>query len=187
MASGGYPGDYATGLPIRGVEDVDGDVEVFFAGAQRTPEGALVTSGGRVLCVVAKAPSLAEARARALRQRRAHCLRGRALPHRHRRASGRRGRAGVIPATMQLGVQSRVWPAGAAAMSLTGQPPEGPAGKPVRAKLSCPMPECRRPVESAFFSTTAMRTSEPCIHFVAYWRSPEGHGRGRRREPRRRA
>ena len=65
MASGGYPGDYATGLPIRGVEDVDGDVEVFFAGAQRTPEGALVTSGGRVLCVVAKAPSLAEARARA--------------------------------------------------------------------------------------------------------------------------
>ena len=74
---------------------------------------------------------------------------------------------------MQLGVQSRVWPAGAAAMSLTGQPPEGPAGKPVRAKLSCPMPECRRPLESAFFSTTAMRTSEPCIHFVAYWRSPE--------------
>ena len=65
MASGGYPGDYETGVPIRGVEDVDPDVEVFFAGAQRTPDGALVTSGGRVLCVVAKAPSLAEARARA--------------------------------------------------------------------------------------------------------------------------
>jgi phosphoribosylamine--glycine ligase len=65
MASGGYPGGYETGLPIRGVEDVDRDVEVFFAGAQRTPEGTLVTSGGRVLCVVAKAPTLAEARARA--------------------------------------------------------------------------------------------------------------------------
>ena len=65
MASGGYPGDYETGVPIRGVADVDPDVEVFFAGAQRTPERALVTSGGRVLCVVAKAPSLAEARARA--------------------------------------------------------------------------------------------------------------------------
>ena len=33
------------------------------------------------------------------------------------------------------------------------------------------MPECRRPLESAFFSTTAMQTSAPCIHFVAYWRS----------------
>jgi len=33
------------------------------------------------------------------------------------------------------------------------------------------MPECRRPVESAFFSTTAMQTSAPCIHFVAYWRN----------------
>ena len=65
MASGGYPGDYETGVPIRGVADVDPDVEVFFAGAQRTPERALVTSGGRVLCVVAKAPSLVEARARA--------------------------------------------------------------------------------------------------------------------------
>ncbi|MDA1061838.1 MAG: phosphoribosylamine--glycine ligase, partial [Chloroflexi bacterium] len=65
MASGGYPGAYVSGLPIHGVEDVDPGVEVFFAGAQRTPDGALVTSGGRVLCVVAKAPSLAEARARA--------------------------------------------------------------------------------------------------------------------------
>ena len=65
MASGGYPGAYETGVPIRGVEDVDADVEVFFAGAQRTPDGALVTAGGRVLCVVAKAPGLEEARARA--------------------------------------------------------------------------------------------------------------------------
>jgi hypothetical protein len=35
------------------------------------------------------------------------------------------------------------------------------------------MPECRRPLESAFYSTTAMRTSAPCIHFVAAWSRPD--------------
>ena len=65
MASGGYPGDYAAGARIEGVGDVDEDVEVFLAGARRDADGALRTAGGRVLCVVAKAPTLAEARARA--------------------------------------------------------------------------------------------------------------------------
>lgn len=40
--------------------------------------------------------------------------------------------------------------------------------------LRCPMPECRRALESEFFSTTATRVSEPCIHFVAAWRNPGG-------------
>ena len=40
--------------------------------------------------------------------------------------------------------------------------------------LRCPMPECRRALESEFWSTTGTRTSEPCIHFVAIW--PEGAG-----------
>ena len=40
--------------------------------------------------------------------------------------------------------------------------------------LRCPMPECRRALESELFSTTATRTSEPCIHFVAFWRNSEG-------------
>ncbi len=35
--------------------------------------------------------------------------------------------------------------------------------------LRCPMPECRRALESEFWSTTGTRTSEPCIHFVAIW------------------
>ena len=65
MASGGYPGSYATGKPITGVEDVDSDVQVFLAGARRDADGTLVTAGGRVLCVVAKAPTLGEARERA--------------------------------------------------------------------------------------------------------------------------
>ena len=67
MAAGGYPGEYAAGARIEGVGDVDADggVEVFLAGARRGEDGALRTAGGRVLCVVAKAPTLAEARARA--------------------------------------------------------------------------------------------------------------------------
>ncbi|MDD9937320.1 MAG: phosphoribosylamine--glycine ligase [Myxococcales bacterium] len=54
LASGGYPGSYAKGLPIDGVaaaEDLDG-VEVFHAGTRREG-GQLVTSGGRVLGVTA--------------------------------------------------------------------------------------------------------------------------------------
>ena len=65
MASGGYPGAYETGFPISGVDEVDEDVQVFIAGAQRDDDGALVTAGGRVLCVVAAGTTLDEARERA--------------------------------------------------------------------------------------------------------------------------
>ncbi len=40
--------------------------------------------------------------------------------------------------------------------------------------LRCPMPECRRAIESEFWSTTGTRTSEPCIHLVAVWSSEGG-------------
>lgn len=62
MASGGYPGSYERGIPIHGVEDVDDDVQVFMAGAQLDERGQLVTAGGRVLCVVARADTMVEAR-----------------------------------------------------------------------------------------------------------------------------
>jgi phosphoribosylamine--glycine ligase len=65
LASGGYPGSYATGLPIDGLADIDPDVQVFHAGTRRSGDGACFTAGGRVLNVVATAPTLAEARARA--------------------------------------------------------------------------------------------------------------------------
>ncbi len=65
LASGGYPGSYETGLPITGIEAVDADVVVFHAGTRRDDDGALLTAGGRVLNVVATAPTLAEARAKA--------------------------------------------------------------------------------------------------------------------------
>jgi phosphoribosylamine---glycine ligase len=65
MASKGYPGSYPTGLPIRGLEDVDADVRVFHAGTKRSDDGALVTAGGRVLGVTASGSTLAEARQKA--------------------------------------------------------------------------------------------------------------------------
>ena len=66
LASGGYPGGYATGLPIRIPRDLEAgeDVIVFHAGTERREDGALVTSGGRVLAVTALAPTVAEAAAR---------------------------------------------------------------------------------------------------------------------------
>lgn len=65
MASGGYPGSYERGIAIHGVEDVDDDVQVFMAGAQRDADGRLVTAGGRVLCVVARGDTMTEAREQA--------------------------------------------------------------------------------------------------------------------------
>jgi phosphoribosylamine---glycine ligase len=54
LASGGYPGPYATGHEITGIEaaEASGGVQVFQAGTARR-EGRLVTAGGRVLGVTA--------------------------------------------------------------------------------------------------------------------------------------
>ncbi|HEV2131696.1 MAG TPA: phosphoribosylamine--glycine ligase [Longimicrobiaceae bacterium] len=62
LASGGYPGDYATGLPI----DIDpkvgtaDDLLLFHAGTA-LQDGRLVTSGGRVLAVTALGPRVTQA------------------------------------------------------------------------------------------------------------------------------
>ena len=73
LASGGYPGDYPTGIPIHIPPDVErmDDVVLFHAGTRATEDGALVTSGGRVLAVTALAPTVAEAaeRSRAAAER----------------------------------------------------------------------------------------------------------------------
>jgi len=62
MASGGYPGSYATGKPISGLDA--SDATVFHAGTRRE-NGTLVTAGGRVVGVTALGPTLAAARDRA--------------------------------------------------------------------------------------------------------------------------
>ena len=62
MASGGYPGSYKTGFPISGLDEVDKDIMIFHAGTKVGKGGEVLTSGGRVLTVVAKGKDLAEAR-----------------------------------------------------------------------------------------------------------------------------
>ncbi len=62
MASGGYPGSYEKGKPIFGIEEADAleGVKVFHAGTGRS-NGQLVTTGGRVLGVTAKAVGIGAA------------------------------------------------------------------------------------------------------------------------------
>lgn len=67
IASGGYPDDYETGFQVAGLNSVEDDVMVFHAGTALNDDGAVVTSGGRVLTVVAMAPTLQEARGKAYR------------------------------------------------------------------------------------------------------------------------
>jgi phosphoribosylamine--glycine ligase len=66
LASGGYPGAYRTGIPIRGVDEANRleSVQVFHAGTALA-DGQLVTAGGRVLSVAAYGETLQEAVARA--------------------------------------------------------------------------------------------------------------------------
>ena len=66
MAAKGYPGDYAKGSVIEGLDDaaaVEG-VEIFHAGT-REEGGRIVANGGRVLNVSARGANVREARARA--------------------------------------------------------------------------------------------------------------------------
>jgi phosphoribosylamine--glycine ligase len=58
-ASGGYPGDYRTGLPIHLPEE-HADSMIFHAGTKMTDAG-LVTSGGRVFAVTSMGDTLAKA------------------------------------------------------------------------------------------------------------------------------
>ena len=62
LASKGYPGDYTKGHVIRGVERVES--KVYHMGTAMK-DGELVTNGGRVMFVVAEAPTLREAQQKA--------------------------------------------------------------------------------------------------------------------------
>ena len=61
LASGGYPGSYAKGLPITGLEDAGQQAVVFHAGTKLGDDGTVFTNGGRVLGVTAVGGSLEEA------------------------------------------------------------------------------------------------------------------------------
>jgi phosphoribosylamine--glycine ligase len=66
MASGGYPGNYAKGKPIRGLDDAAKlpDVKVFQAGTA-LKDRQIITNGGRVLGVTALGKDLKAAQAAA--------------------------------------------------------------------------------------------------------------------------
>ncbi|MFC1962440.1 phosphoribosylglycinamide synthetase C domain-containing protein [Chloroflexota bacterium] len=65
LASAGYPGSYETGFPIHGLDKVNSEVLVFHAGTKvNRDSGEVVTDGGRVLAVVQRGETLAEARSR---------------------------------------------------------------------------------------------------------------------------
>jgi len=64
LASEGYPGPFARGKAITGLDALDPDILAFHAGTRREADGRLVTSGGRVLTLVALGPTVAAARER---------------------------------------------------------------------------------------------------------------------------
>ncbi len=66
VAAKGYPGSYARGMSISGIEEAESSasVQVFQAGTRREGD-RLLSSGGRVLCVTALGCDLADARDRA--------------------------------------------------------------------------------------------------------------------------
>lgn len=66
MASGGYPGNYEKGLPIRGLDDAAlvPETKVFHAGTRRSGD-TIVNDGGRVLGVTAIGDTIADAKLRA--------------------------------------------------------------------------------------------------------------------------
>jgi len=65
MAAGGYPGGYEKGTAIAGLGDADSEDQKVFHAGTAIADGEVVTSGGRVLCVVGLGTSVAAAADRA--------------------------------------------------------------------------------------------------------------------------
>ena len=60
LASKGYPGGYAKGAVIEGLDGVES--KVYHMGTARNADGEVLTAGGRVLMVVGRGATLAEAK-----------------------------------------------------------------------------------------------------------------------------
>ena len=81
LAAGGYPGDYAKGDVIEGLDEAAKlDGKVFHAGTA-LKDGQIVTAGGRVLCATAIGASVADAQQQAYRL--AEKIRWNGMFHRH--------------------------------------------------------------------------------------------------------
>ncbi len=104
MAAAGYPLQPRKGDPITGLPKPADDAMVFHAGTVQQ-DGAILTAGGRVLCVTALADSVKAAQQRAYEVVQRHPVRRRAVPARHRpsgRAAGARARQPMTQQTAQV-------------------------------------------------------------------------------------
>lgn len=61
MAAGGYPGSYASGNVISGLDDADSDTQKVFHAGTADDGNDVVSSGGRVLCAVGLGDSVSSA------------------------------------------------------------------------------------------------------------------------------
>lgn len=64
LAAGGYPESYARGRVITGLDNADSDTQKVFHAGTATDDDNIVTSGGRVLCVVGLGDTVEQAAAR---------------------------------------------------------------------------------------------------------------------------
>ena len=74
LVSGGYPGSYAKGFAISGIDDVEGSI-VFHAGTAMK-DSKVVTSGGRVIAVSSYGESKAEALCKSMTEAEKICFEG---------------------------------------------------------------------------------------------------------------
>ena len=65
MTSGGYPGTYQNGFPIRGLDLSEHEATVVFHAGTSRKNGEVVTAGGRVLGITGRGKTLEEAQVRA--------------------------------------------------------------------------------------------------------------------------
>jgi phosphoribosylamine---glycine ligase len=65
MAARGYPGAYEKGTQVGGVAEVAPEVAKVFHAGTAMRDGALVATGGRVLCVTARGANVSEAQKKA--------------------------------------------------------------------------------------------------------------------------
>lgn len=61
LASGGYPGKYATGIPIHGLDAMQNRNALIFHAGTKLQDNQVVTNGGRVLCVTGVGKNLGDA------------------------------------------------------------------------------------------------------------------------------
>ncbi len=64
-SSGGYPGEYQTGLPIAGLTEAESNGALVFHAGTKAGDGGTLTAGGRVLNVVGRGADLKAAAAQA--------------------------------------------------------------------------------------------------------------------------